>query len=1152
MSLLTAMQSWSHSPTIHAYLDGQPINPVSANVDLGFDVVSSQAQVTLDAVPSWISSHGLRKTLEIWLGYDGFSIPVFKGWVEDDSRAYFPFDNLLSAGGPLKLTQYQYPSGVTYASQKDVAIKQDLLAKAGITNYSVEGENTTNLGTVQDVTLEAGQSTWDLINQLDQLFGYKTFDCPDGVVRSMRVSGVPGAGAAFAYVQGATSGSQLPIQSISRPQTLRGIHNKVVVTGLAQYPLTPGATRQAANPLVPSPPTYIAFDYRSDLVETNAVASAVALRLIGEVNGILEEITFEAPGNPYLSPGMTISITSGKIGLSSGKNFYVQHVTHSFDDGGFHDTIIATRIEGGAGYELGKAPIPVFTFRVTKEQYYVGGVPTTMYTVTCDGSASWDPDSPPDTLTFAWSNNKNADTGTAVTYSTSFTQAQMDNATKPTITLVVNDADPTSPAGTLTQTINASGDIAIRDLYVAADGRAEATKEGDINFNTWTPGAGTVISTPPIVTGDYGYWGLSNGQLRQSADHLTTAPTLIHTFATQINCIYINRIDPNRVTVGLSNGDVWVTVDANLGAASTWAQLYDGATAIMDLWEYDYQPGLYRFTMGKQWLITYDNFAHVVVQIEFADGDTARKIAASSFANYFCGTTAAGPAVKRDDGTPITFGDGTVDVHAIAHHIRDDVLYAARLAADGTTINTYSKLAGATAFTAKATVTLGGQPNSMVADPDNQLEFFLAANQGLYKTFDGFGSIVMVRDYTAAGINGSQVGIGALALPAAPGDINHVYSCGVNAAGGVFIAETFNYQAPDSASSWTAIGVGGLPAAGVDAAVLILDPFAFQAAGATKPGRSYKAWCRVQLTASTDRLYYSDSYLGSTTTWTLVLDINIFNTYFSLAVTVFEIAPTQVSISEDGLIVCAGTAGVNFAAHVWCLHSHDRGATWAGVKWSSAGSVGGISSGSLEVHQEDSTVIYLAYHLSASSAMRRSSDGGHTFGANIEPSSVGNTAQAVYCPYNTDPNVVYRSSYWGSYQLHKSMNGGGSWSAITTVPALLSGEVTMSHGRPHDVLSNWSPLQWFWAYTDKARLSSDEMATYTGVDMPSSFFGSGSHRLNPVNPTHFIVGGMRSDTGAITLYSSADWVTFTIKTGDINTVVGAGANLDSLVADAAS
>jgi len=1009
MALLDAMRAWNHKPSIQVYIDGHPVEALSVTVDHGFDVTSAACTVLLAAVPSWFTSHGLRKSLEIWLGFDGFTIPVFKGWVEDDARRYFPFDNQYQAVGHLKLAQYQYPNEVTYASQKDKAIKEDLLAKAGVPDYVVEGEDTTNLGTVQNVVLQEGTSTWELINQIDQLFGYKTFDGPDGVVRSMRISGVPGVGVAFAYVQGATAGNQLPILSISRPRTIRGIHNKVIVIGLPQDPLTPTATRQAVNPLVPTPPTYISYDYRSDLVETDAVASAVALRLMGELNGVLEEITFESVGNPWLSPGMTVSITAAQLGLASATNFYVQHVTHSFTESGFYDAVTATRIEGGVGYELGKPPVPVFTYRVTKEQYDVAGTPTTMYTVTCDGSASWDPDSPPDTLTFAWSNNKNADTGTAPTYATAFTQAQMDAATKPAITLVVNDADPTSPAGTLTQKILLTGQVVTRDLYVAADGRAEATKEGDVSWNIWTPGAGTVISVPPIVTGNYGYWGLSNGKLMQSSDHLVTAPTEIEDFGSQINCIYINRVNPNRVTVGLANGQVWLSLDADQGAASVWSMLYDGASAILAVWEDDRQQGQYRFTMGKQGLITYDNFASVAVQIEFADGDTARKIALSDFANYFCGTTAAGPAVKRDDGTPITFADGTVDVHTIAHHIRDDVLYAAVLAGDGTTLNTYRKAAGATAFTAKATYALGGQPNHMVHDPDNQLEFFLAADQGLYKTFTGFDSMVMVRDYTAAGIHGGQVGIGALALPPSVGNGSRVAVAGIS--GGVpRVALTHNVYA--ASPQWLDVGSGGgLPASATTVKLLRADPYS-----------SFTTMCLV-----VDNVLYRNDNFKLNGAWVAKLSLATVNALLGKAHTSITISDLGFSIAEDGLlgvwILAQGDPGGD--QKVYC-HSHDLGDSWTAVVVT--GNASGTSN--MQLGQWDSSKVYLASSQTAYGRynVHRSTDGGHSFTlmSSAGTSSIFHVLRLAYAS-NLDELELFRAT--NADGILRSIDGGSTWNA---------------------------------------------------------------------------------------------------------------------------
>lgn len=663
MTLLTSLANKSRVLTYQAYIGGQPVKVISASWDLGYDIQSSAAQVVVNELPGTMA---FRAEMEIWAGWDGFTAPAFKGEITDDHRGWFPFDGTIRGSGYLRRAQSKHPTELTYSNMNDEEIIEALLPEAGITNHTIGGEGVTDLGTVQPVVKAAGTPIINLINEIDQVFSFKTWDGSDGQVFRRQHSGLPSATGAFTFTEGDNAYS-----ITSRKGSVYDLNNQVNVFGLPQESITWPTTRQAVNPLVPDPPGFIAFDLRSSLIETQIVASVLAQRLMGEVNGIPHEVEIETWGNPLIQPGMTIEVTSPKNDLAA-VHYWVKHLHHEINGDSYTMRITGERRDGDLGEETGKAPIAQFTYRITKETYEVGGIPTTMYTVTADASSSWDPDSPPSTLTFAWSNNKNADTGTDPVYTTGFTEAQMNNATAPTITLTVNDGDASSAAGSVTKTISiGTNPINERTLYVAASLRAEATDDGGETWQTWTPGAGTVISTAPIAANAYGLFGLSNGKLMYTADHLLTAPTEAHDFGSQIDCIWVNEVDVNRVTVGLANGQVHVTNNMNLIATSTWTQLADFASAVLWIEESASQQGQYRLAMGNQILISYDALATTVELVNFGS-DTARAGATSFFANYYGASSAT--EVKREDGTAIT-GNSSSDVRAIAHHIRDDVLY---------------------------------------------------------------------------------------------------------------------------------------------------------------------------------------------------------------------------------------------------------------------------------------------------------------------------------------------------------------------------------------------------------------------------------------------------------------------------------------------
>lgn len=794
MALVASIASLTHTPTGIVRLGGSELRTIGVTVNLGWDSVSSRAVLDLPAIPAGAR---FRQQVDVELGWDGFTAPVFHGFLEDDGRDHAPLVNQMSAAGYLRLAQYQAYWAATL-SGTDGSIVEDLLGLSGIESYSIDDAGL-SLGNVKDLKLEKGAAPWDLVNKIDQVTGHKTFDGPTLPMRRY-VSGVPAAAAAFTYVQDQN------LYSCKRSATMREIHNRVEVYGLPQPSGTPGYYYAAFSPLVPIPPAYITFQFRSDLIETTAIANNVARRLIGEMNRATEDLELEMPGNPLLVPSQTISLLYPAEGISVATNYFVKHVTHRYfgSDGYTTRCIITGGIgnigQGGVipsppdGGEIGDQPdgnlpgdgtgpgsgpppgpgtgpttgLPhaQFVARVSRETFDVAGTPTDKYTVFADGSGSVDTDSAPGSLTYAWSNNANADVGTGVFYSTSLTLAQITAGVL--INLAVQDED--GNIDTIAQTLSlAASTILVRELNVAAGSRAESTPDGGKTWNTWTPGAGTVISTPEIAAAAGGYFGLSTGALYFSANFLATAPTLAHTFGGAVACVWVNEGNSNRVTVGLQTGEIWQTNDASAIASATWVLLATLADPVLWLIESGANQGQIRVASGEKILITFDNGGSFSDLITFSSGAVARRTALSFFENYGSATVGSGEtdAVKSEGGTSITFPvvvPAVEDVSALTHHIREDVLYAAD--ANGTTLRSWEKAAGASVFTAKATLASTGNPNHMIRDGGQAHTHYIAADEGLYKTFDAFGSIVMLRDYSGGGLVGYQVGYGGIGAAA--------------------------------------------------------------------------------------------------------------------------------------------------------------------------------------------------------------------------------------------------------------------------------------------------------------------------------------------------------------------------------------------------
>lgn len=1079
MTLLTSLANKARSLVYQCYVGGQPVKIISASWDLGYDVQSSSATITVAEVPSAMA---FRQELEIHAGWDGFTAPAFKGEITDDSRGWFPFSGAIRAAGYLRRAQSKHPTELTFSNQNDEEIINALMPEAGITNFLINGEGVTDLGTVQPVAKSAGAPIIGLVNELDAIFSYKSFDAPDGQVFRFRHAGLPSATAAFSFVEGENA------YSIKRRLgSVYDISNQVNVYGLPQSGITWPTTRLAVNPLVPDPPGFIAFDLRSSLIETSIVASVLAARLMGEVNGIPDEVEIETWGNPLIAPAMTISVTSAKNNMTD-VHYWVKHIHQEIVGDSYTMRIVGERRDGDLGEESGKAPVAQFTYRISKETYEVGGVPTTMYTVTADGSSSWDPDSPPDTLTFAWANNKNADVGTDKVYTTSFTEAQMQAATKPTITLTVNDADASSAAGSVTKTIDVgSNPINSRPLYVAVSGRAEATPDGGATWNTWTPGAGTVTSTAPIAANTYGLFSLSNGKLMHTANQLLTAPTEAHDFGSQIDCIWVNEVNANRVTVGLANGQVHVTNNMSAVASSTWTQLADFASAVLWIEESAAAVGQYRIAMGNQILITFNSFATTAELVNFGS-DTARNGATSFFANYYGASSAT--EIKREDGTAIT-GDATSDIRAVAHHIRDDVLYAVNTAGQS-----YRKAPGATSLTAKVAISSPGQVNHMINDGDNQRIFYVAAAQGLYKTFDEFTSVVRMRDYTGGGFDGLKVGRASLSLVNPAGLGLRVVVAGIS--GG---APRFGYTDDYRAGNWIANN-NGLPGSASSVRNLRLDPF--------RP--STGAYLMV------DSILYRNTAYRSGGSWAAVFD--------PPGASVF--GDIQLSIASDGFVALmyalTGTDDMQVA------HAHD-GATFSTD----------IFVADFDVNQMRPILVgqwnadFLAVSLkSVAYDFSKSGDAGHTWSPSVEfPSDdfvllmpyEGNSTQQEIFALRANGATIYRST-----------NQGGSF-ALYSSPALTVG--ALKEPRLFFSSAN-SNLVWGFDYQGGVRRykSTNKALSFTEAAFSDFVLHDGSL----LRDVRWYVGGQDVSASGKFVQTSEDYSTFTNRTGNLLTSVFTGAS----------
>lgn len=263
----------------------------------------------------------------------------------------------------------------------------------------------------------------------------------------------------------------------------------------------------------------------------------------------------------------------------------------------------------------GLPPVSTFTYLIERLHTFELGL---IYIAYCDATST-NKDGPTSDLTYAWSNDKNADVGTDTHYVTWFSEAEW--AANPQVTLVTsNQNNPDSETATLTALTEYTvikGDWLIKiatkfnttwqvlvqlnkdrypsiesnpdliypgwvlrlpglvttELFVAAGKYLEA-----YDGSTWRQwDCGTALGSYSYVTPRYppkgkGIWGIGS-DLYVSTNYLATPPTKVHTFPDSVTAIWVYYSDQNEWWVGLYNGMLYRTTNANAGAGAIWTRV---------------------------------------------------------------------------------------------------------------------------------------------------------------------------------------------------------------------------------------------------------------------------------------------------------------------------------------------------------------------------------------------------------------------------------------------------------------------------------------------------------------------------------------------------------------------------------------------------
>jgi len=628
------------------------------------DQMVGTGEVELSAKPSWFNE---GQSLEIRLGWNGLTAVVFKGTIPEHSVEASPKGYVVHGQGEMYRTQDAGPTtlaGLSWTNETGENIVRDCLINAGVTNYSLR-DGWATLGVEEDVVLEENSAYAGLINEVDQIERLFTCDMPDGAPRRFSQSGVPSATTSWDY-------DEDTILDAQSSESVRQVRNRCVVEGFDDGIVSYYAARQADSIYVPDPPRYRIYTLPNSKVDSQSVADTLAELLMLEYNRKVGAGTITVLGNPYVRPGDTIGVTCSKLDLVAKTNCWVTRVSQRADpENGWTTEIGIEWGVGDAGYSTGRPPLAMFSYVIVRKTETTGMI----YVVTCVNEST-DPDTPMADLTLAWSNSANAVTGSGEIYVVVLTAAEM--ATGVTITLTVTDPEANEDTMSWDLT-DEDADILLYGFHVALYGRAQSTDDSGETWQTFTPGGGEkVISTAPVTPASMGVWGGDGGSVWMSLDYLRTAPTVLHDFNSAVNAVWVNESDANRICVGLESGAVYQTIDANLGAASTWTLVHTFTSPVVEIIESFAFFGQYRISEGTTEHIWQGGTD--LVGATFTT--TATQVALGFDGNFASGIDSTDEAVKAELGDTATFPEAEPDVRAIAHDAKLPVLYAAARGGD--------------------------------------------------------------------------------------------------------------------------------------------------------------------------------------------------------------------------------------------------------------------------------------------------------------------------------------------------------------------------------------------------------------------------------------------------------------------------------------
>lgn len=510
-------------------------------VDWSFAIgVVPTATIRVPFPPPSVASYFQDVSIDV--GFNGVMQRVFTGKVLNISNVQR--ETMIECVGlSLFLERPSEDAAVSINNTTNIAAIQAVFAAAGVDNFTISIPSRT-LGSNVPSLLEF-QTFAEAITKIAEIDGGRWSELPTGAIRVFVADPIPQAGVARTYFtmnltglvesypSDLTAADGRPrIRTARRQDKIQDTKNRIHVRGATvTETIAPGVTsthdiedtESAASLFVLAPDGTQGFNdmvFSNDLVDTEAMADEVAIRLLSLHNRAKADLSLTVDGDPLRQLGDSIRVEDERYTGATGQ-WFLESYRSNLNERDFRTSLGLL----GQGVSTDIDPVAQFTWRVMHIVF-----DDLLYAiVTLDGSVSFDPDGA--IASYAWSDNQAPAliSGTDAIVTACKIDPATDIVSPWRVTLTVTDADGNTAAVThaIDVTICSKPEVPevfVPTIYTAFDTHFSGSGGG---AQTWYDQSGTAVVSVAAHPTDQGIvvFGQNDGALYRSVDGVSTAPT---------------------------------------------------------------------------------------------------------------------------------------------------------------------------------------------------------------------------------------------------------------------------------------------------------------------------------------------------------------------------------------------------------------------------------------------------------------------------------------------------------------------------------------------------------------------------------------------------------------------------------------------------